>query len=189
MSSQPHSPQLVPQLILALPTADATRQLGAALSHLPAGTTLLLSGDLGSGKTTLAQGLGNALGITEPLVSPTFALLHEYHDGKQPLYHFDLYRLTAEQVSTLAPETYWDGSEAPLGIVLIEWCDRLPYPPDAALSITLEAIASGDTPETDSPDLGRIATLTLMGHTKGHTKLSLEAIAVAFEAQLSAALP
>ncbi|MGB3614810.1 MAG: hypothetical protein WBA10_13540, partial [Elainellaceae cyanobacterium] len=92
---------------------------------------------------------------------------------------FDLYRLTAEQVPALAPDSYWDGGESPLGIVLIEWCDRLPYRPEAALNISLEAIAPGDASlEAAENDLGRVATLTLTGRSD----ISLEAIAVGVEA-------
>ncbi len=168
-------------MLLALPNAEATQRLGAALAELPAGSTLLLKGDLGSGKTTLAQGLGRQLGISEPIASPTFSLLNEYTDGTLPLYHFDLYRLDPDQVAALAPEQYWDGIEAPAGITLIEWCDRLPYHPETALNLTLEAIApdptlAGDS-ESDQAELGRVATLTLTGSSE----VSLEAIAIAFE--------
>lgn len=171
--------------MLTLPTPEVTRQLGRILSQLPAGRNLLLQGDLGSGKTTLAQGLGSGLGIAEPLASPTFALLHEYHDGRVPLYHFDLYRLEPEQVGALAPEAYWEGSEFPSGIVLIEWCDRLPYTPDQALRVHLAPIALGGVNQSDGPDpssVGRVATLSVTGNPD----IDLAAIAQDFEASLLA---
>ena len=77
-----------------LPDATATFELGVCFGkHLQPGHILLLNGDLGAGKTTLIQGLGSGLGITDPIVSPTFTLLCEYLEGRIPLYHFDLYRL------------------------------------------------------------------------------------------------
>jgi len=92
---------------------------------LAAGTTILLQGDLGSGKTTFVQGLGAGLGIKEPIVSPTFTLIQEYPEGRVPLYHFDLYRLSEREILDLHPELYWQGEEFPLGLVAIEWPKNL----------------------------------------------------------------
>lgn len=81
--------------IIILPDEEATKQLGRHLaSQLTPNSVLLLQGDLGAGKTTLVQGLGEALGITEPILSPTFTLINEYPEARIPLYHVDLYRLT-----------------------------------------------------------------------------------------------
>jgi tRNA threonylcarbamoyladenosine biosynthesis protein TsaE len=136
-----------------LPTLEATRNLGKKLGQtLTAGTVLLLEGDLGSGKTTVVQAMGAQLGITEAIVSPTFTLVNEYPEGRIPLYHFDLYRLSPEEVAGLHLETYWDAIENPLGIVAIEWPDRLVPWPDEYLHLHLS-----HTPE------GRQATL----HVKG----------------------
>ncbi|MER3476571.1 MAG: tRNA (adenosine(37)-N6)-threonylcarbamoyltransferase complex ATPase subunit type 1 TsaE, partial [Leptolyngbya sp. ERB_1_2] len=75
-----------------------TRSLGIQLGQtLPAGTVLLLQGDLGSGKTSLVQGIGEGLGIQDAIESPTFTLINEYLTGRVPLYHFDLYRLEPHQ--------------------------------------------------------------------------------------------
>ncbi|WP_448533911.1 tRNA (adenosine(37)-N6)-threonylcarbamoyltransferase complex ATPase subunit type 1 TsaE [Parathermosynechococcus lividus] len=106
--------------------------------HLPSGTTLLLVGDLGAGKTTFVQALGAGLGITDVIHSPTFTLLQEYPEGRVPLYHFDLYRLSAADVSELAPQRYWYGEEVELGIVAIEWPDRLPQWPTDYLKLELQ---------------------------------------------------
>jgi tRNA threonylcarbamoyladenosine biosynthesis protein TsaE len=126
------------ELVIDLPNEAATRRLGIMLgrSLLP-GSVLLLQGDLGSGKTTLVQGIGQGLEITELINSPTFILLNEYHEGRIPLYHLDLYRLQPSEVEALHLETYWDGQELPLGIVAIEWAERLQYLPDAYLKIHL----------------------------------------------------
>ncbi|WP_416674264.1 tRNA (adenosine(37)-N6)-threonylcarbamoyltransferase complex ATPase subunit type 1 TsaE [Egbenema bharatensis] len=132
-------------LTLGLPNADATRQLGISLGKtLPAGSILLLEGNLGSGKTTLVQGIGQGLGIKEPIASPTFILLNEYPEGRIPLYHFDLYRLDPSEVEALCLETYWSGGEYPPGIVAIEWADRLSYIPPNALKIQLTYTALGE---------------------------------------------
>ena len=125
-------------LILELPTPDATRELGILMGRsLPAGSILLLNGELGSGKTTLVQGIGKGLGIADLIVSPTFVLVNEYDDGRIPLYHFDLYRLNAEEADALAIETYWDSREYEPGIVAIEWADRLGDRPPGYLSMNL----------------------------------------------------
>ncbi len=133
----------MPQWI-ELPDETATQNLGAVLSRsLTQGSVLLLNGDLGSGKTTLVQSLGSNLGIREPIVSPTFTLVSEYPEGRIPLYHFDLYRLQPEEVEELVLETYWEGDEYPLGLVAIEWAERLPYLPAEYLAISLAIVESG----------------------------------------------
>ncbi len=123
---------------LELPDAAATQRLGEGLGRvLPAGTILLLSGDLGSGKTTLIQGLGLGLGISDPISSPTFTLVNEYLEGRVPLYHIDLYRLDGEEVTDLYLAAYWDDQETAPGIVAIEWAERLADLPTPALCIGL----------------------------------------------------
>ncbi|NJL83019.1 MAG: tRNA (adenosine(37)-N6)-threonylcarbamoyltransferase complex ATPase subunit type 1 TsaE [Chloroflexaceae bacterium] len=144
--------------IWTLPDAATTYQLGVQLGRcLPPGSTLLLEGDLGAGKTTFIGGIGAGLGIPQPIVSPTFTLLNEYTEGRLPLYHFDLYRLSAAEVETLAPEIYWEGKEVALGITAIEWAERLPYRPDRHWQIHLrygkgdrrqaEIVAAGENEE------------------------------------------
>src|SRR3712207_9003146 len=97
-----------------LADAQATRSLGVKLGQsLSAGSVILLQGDLGAGKTTLVQGIGAGLGITDSIVSPTFTLINEYPEGRLPLYHLDLYRLQPQEVEALQLETYWEGVEMP----------------------------------------------------------------------------
>jgi tRNA threonylcarbamoyladenosine biosynthesis protein TsaE len=140
--------------VIFLADPEATRSLGVTLGQsLPAGSVILLEGDLGSGKTTLVQGLGEGLGITNPIVSPTFTLINEYTEGRLPLYHLDLYRLQPAEVQALNLESYWEGVELPLGIVAIEWAERLPYKPDSYLSVCLKY----------SADTGRQAYLLPVG--------------------------
>ena len=122
-----------------LTSGEATQKLGKQLGKsLPPGTILLLKGDLGAGKTTLVQGIGEGLGITDAIVSPTFTLINEYPEGRIPLYHLDLYRLEPAEVRSLYLEQYWEGREFLLGIVAIEWPERLPSKPDRYLEIHLK---------------------------------------------------
>jgi tRNA threonylcarbamoyladenosine biosynthesis protein TsaE len=77
-----------------LPTVEDTRALGAALAAVVrAGDLLVLTGPLGAGKTALTQGLGAALGATEPVTSPTFVIARVHRGGRLPLVHVDAYRL------------------------------------------------------------------------------------------------
>ena len=115
-----------------------TQRLGHLLGeYLPSGSVVLLSGNLGAGKTTLVQGIGKGLGIQESIVSPTFTLINEYIDGRIPLYHLDLYRLEPSQVDSIYPEIYWEGIEVDPGITAIEWWQRLTIKPPSYLEIEL----------------------------------------------------
>ena len=128
---------------LLLPLADdsATRALGRDLAGLlRAGDVVALYGDLGSGKTTLARALINALPdaagrpVAEEVPSPTFTLVQVYERRPAPVWHFDLYRLTAPE------EAYELGLEEALAdaISLIEWPDRLgPLLPSPRLDLRL----------------------------------------------------
>lgn len=129
---------------VTLPTPQATQTWGEQFAQqLPAGSVVLLVGDLGAGKTSLVQGMGLGLGIDDPIVSPTFTLINEYHEGRIPLYHLDLYRLTPAEVEALYLDQYWQGEEFPLGIVAIEWPERLPHRPDSYWLIELMALPEG----------------------------------------------
>ena len=81
-----------------------------------------LSGDLGAGKTQLVKGLAQGLGIREPILSPTFALVHQYDRGRIPMAHLDLYRLDSpSQVIGAGLEQFiYD----PTIVVVIEWIER-----------------------------------------------------------------
>ncbi|MBP2057699.1 tRNA threonylcarbamoyladenosine biosynthesis protein TsaE [Lactobacillus colini] len=78
---------------------------------------LLLTGDLGAGKTTMTKGLARNLGIKRPVKSPTFTIVREYKEGKMPLYHMDMYRLEDGDLSSIDLPSYL----AEPGIVVIEW--------------------------------------------------------------------
>ena len=133
-----------PALTIDLPNRQATESLGYQLGcHCSTGTVLLLSGDLGSGKTTLVQGIGTGLGIQGPVSSPTFTLINEYPEARIPLYHIDLYRLDPVEVDHLNLDSYWDDWETTPGIVAIEWSERLRTKPSEAISIHLTYGATG----------------------------------------------
>jgi tRNA threonylcarbamoyladenosine biosynthesis protein TsaE len=126
------------QRMINLGDAAATQALGVELGNsLAAGSVILLTGELGSGKTTLVQGLAQGLGIVDPIVSPTFTIINEYFSGRLPLYHLDLYRLDPAEVDELNLDTYWQGIETESGIMAIEWAERLSYLPPTYLRVEL----------------------------------------------------
>jgi tRNA threonylcarbamoyladenosine biosynthesis protein TsaE len=133
--------------VIAAATADveATRALGTVLAGLAeAGDVVLLTGDLGAGKTALAQGFARGLGVTERVTSPTFTLARSY-DGRLRLHHLDVYRLDhlQEAVDLGLPEIVDDG-----GVTLIEWGDVVvPELPADYLEVRL-AYGEGDDDRT-----------------------------------------
>ena len=101
------------------------------------GDVLLLSGDLGAGKTTFVRGLAEGLGLAPDVVSsPTFALVHEYHGGRLALYHADLYRLDASATEDLGLEELGVRD----GILVIEWPDRLTHELPGARTVTIDMV-------------------------------------------------
>jgi tRNA threonylcarbamoyladenosine biosynthesis protein TsaE len=116
---------------------DETWALARDLSQeLDAGTVLALHGDLGAGKTCFIQGLAAALEIDEPVTSPTYTLIGEY-EGRLPLHHIDLYRLSGPaEALGLGLEEYFDAE----GITAIEWAERAEgLLPDNLIHIRIEA--------------------------------------------------
>ncbi len=80
---------------------------------------IVLSGDLGAGKTTLSKGIAKALNITELITSPTFTILNEYKTSKTNLYHFDMYRLNSlDEALELGFDEYFNKND---GVILVEW--------------------------------------------------------------------
>ncbi|WP_322818943.1 tRNA (adenosine(37)-N6)-threonylcarbamoyltransferase complex ATPase subunit type 1 TsaE [Tepidiforma sp.] len=107
-------------LELASASEEETRSLGERLGRfLRRGDVVLLSGDLGSGKTCLTQGIGRGLGCRGQVNSPSFVLMNEYA-GREVLYHVDLYRI--EDVEELDELGLWDYAEK--GVLVIEWPER-----------------------------------------------------------------
>jgi tRNA threonylcarbamoyladenosine biosynthesis protein TsaE len=118
---------------------DQTRRFGAHLGALlQAGDILCLEGNLGTGKTCLAQGVGSGMGIVEPITSPTFTLIAEYcpPPPAPTLYHIDLYRLSIpiEEALAFGLQEYLERD----GVCLLEWAERVrPILPDTRLWIKL----------------------------------------------------
>lgn len=102
-------------------SAEETRRLASAITPiLIPGDVIALSGDLGSGKTTFAQGLGAGLGVVERVTSPTFILMKEYAGGRYPLMHIDVFRLNkVQEVIDLGYDEFLD----PSYVVAVEWGD------------------------------------------------------------------
>lgn len=148
-------------LALRSGSAARTAELGALLAPLlRPGDVLPLWGEFGAGKTTFVQGVGRALGIGRPLVSPSFGLLHVYRDGGLPLYHLDLYRVgSAEEAEAFGVEEALGGD----GAALVEW------------------------PAVIEELLPRDRLDVYLGHSPGETRtLRFEARGARFEALLAA---
>ena len=97
---------------------------------------ICLYGDLGSGKTVFSKGFAQALGIDEPVTSPTFNIIKEYTSGEMPLYHMDVYRLDGH-VDGVGIEDYFNKN----GVVIIEWADTIKdYLPEERLDIKFKVI-------------------------------------------------
>ena len=119
-----------------------TRAIAAALApSLAPGAVVLLSGDLGAGKTAFVRGLAEGLGIDpDEVTSPTFTLVHEYRGGRLPLIHVDLYRLDRAELDEIG----LDQDLAATGVTAVEWSDRLARPMADATLVKIED-AGGDT--------------------------------------------
>lgn len=130
------SPIVAPNTIDLISHSESqTRRLGARLAtFLQPGDVLALIGELGTGKTRWAQGVCQGLDVVEPVISPTFTLVNEYH-GRLPVYHIDLYRLAdTSEVLTFGLEDYLYGD----GVSLIEWAERADsYLPPNYLAVEL----------------------------------------------------
>src|SRR5579884_1447229 len=118
MTTQPEDVTLT----LHTSSAAQTQALGERIGRMAAeGALILLSGELGSGKTALTQGIARGLDIATTVNSPTFTLLKEHHGGRLPLYHFDLYRLSdPDEMWSLGFDDYFAGD----GVCVVEWADR-----------------------------------------------------------------
>ncbi len=124
------------KLTLESHSAAETQSLGGLLAPmLVPGDVLVMSGDLGAGKTTFVQGLAKGLGIVERVTSPTFVLMKEYQGGRFPLMHLDVYRLgKVQEVIDLGIDEYLD----PSYVVVVEWGDKVePLLPQDHLTIEL----------------------------------------------------
>lgn len=114
---------------------DKTEELAKVIGEvaLP-GDNLVLTGDLGAGKTTLTKGIARGLGIEQMIKSPTYTIIREYDQGRLPLYHMDIYRVAASGAD-LGLDEYFEGE----GLSVIEWGNLLEEAlPEDYLELILE---------------------------------------------------
>src|SRR6478672_1208046 len=131
-------PPRIMATVIITRSEEETREMGRALAReLAPDGVLLLSGELGSGKTVLARGIGEGLGIDPREVqSPTFTLIREHRGSGGRggrMVHVDLYRLDPEEVAALGLEELLAGE----GVKVVEWAERLPFAVPGARSLEL----------------------------------------------------
>ncbi|EMF0202139.1 tRNA (adenosine(37)-N6)-threonylcarbamoyltransferase complex ATPase subunit type 1 TsaE [Enterococcus hirae] len=121
--------------MIELSGLDKTEELAKVIGEvaLP-GDNLVLTGDLGAGKTTLTKGIARGLGIEQMIKSPTYTIIREYDQGRLPLYHMDIYRVAASGAD-LGLDEYFEGE----GLSVIEWGNLLEEAlPEDYLELILE---------------------------------------------------
>lgn len=111
-------------MMATLPTAADAHAWGMQLApKLAAGDVIALCGQLGAGKTQITRGIVEGMGSKAAVTSPTFTLVHEYLDGRLPVFHFDFYRMeTASEVIGIG----WDEFLTESGVIIVEWADMFP---------------------------------------------------------------
>jgi tRNA threonylcarbamoyladenosine biosynthesis protein TsaE len=128
--------------------AEMTRWGEALGAGLEPPCVVTLAGDLGAGKTTLAQAICRGYGVGEPVTSPTFALVHEYAAPRSPVFHVDLYRLSGpQQLANIG----WDDTISAAALVLVEWPERA----EGELPPATRALVLAHVP--DHPDRRRVS--------------------------------
>ena len=124
-------------------TSSENETIAVARAHaatLSPGAVLLLSGDLGAGKTAFVRGLAEGLGVPpDEVSSPTFTLVHEYRGGRLRLYHVDLYRLENAATDDLGLEEMGVRD----GVLAIEWPEQLTHRIPGARTVRLEILDDG----------------------------------------------
>ena len=153
-------------MLLQSRSVDDTRAIAAALAGwLRSGDIVVLSGEMGAGKTAFAQGVGAALGVDQPLTSPTFTLVNSYDCDRFSVHHADLYRL--ERTTELADLALVELAEFS-GVVLVEWGEVAADALGDHLSVHLEV--DDDDPDDDVRDgadvwapSGRMITIDAVG--------------------------
>lgn len=130
-------------------------QLGVLLGQTAqARNVLILSGDLGAGKTTLSKSIAKGLGIQQIIKSPTYTLIREYDEGRLPFYHMDVYRIDGD-VEGMGLEEYFEGS----GLCIVEWGELLTELPEDYLHLTIYKVADDEEKrEMVFKDHGKLAT-------------------------------
>ena len=108
---------------ITIGSEEETRNFGLALAdELAAGDVLALIGDLGTGKTALTRYIAEGFGIKTRVNSPTFTIVKEYREGRLPLFHFDVYRVSdSEELFNIGCDEYFYGN----GVCIVEWADLI----------------------------------------------------------------
>lgn len=121
--------------MIKLSGLDKTEELAKVIGEVAQpGDNLVLTGDLGAGKTTLTKGIARGLGIEQMIKSPTYTIIREYDQGRLPLYHMDIYRV-ATSGANLGLDEYFEGE----GLSVIEWGNLLEEAlPEDYLELILE---------------------------------------------------
>lgn len=150
-------------LIVETVSPEETQALGEILGRLAqAGEVIALCGELGTGKTCLAQGLGRGLGVAVPVLSPTFVLAREYR-GRLPFWHLDAYRLSSEEEAEGSGLTDYLPGE---GVTAVEWADKIAgLLPEDHLTVRLTFSGSGRRLEIRGP-ADRLAALAAQWETR-----------------------
>lgn len=146
---------------------------------------LVLTGDLGAGKTHFTKGLAKGLHITTPITSPTFTVMATYDEGTLPLYHLDIYRV--EEAADLIDIGFIDAMEGD-GVCVIEWGDRFPDElPDDCLTLTFSQTydAQGaQTQDSDTTEPPRTITISAVGSRSNALRAAIDdAVCAACAAQ------
>ncbi len=152
-------------LHLRASSIDDTHAIAAEIAALArTGDLIVLAGEMGAGKTAFAQGFGAALGVAEPMTSPTFTLVHSYDLGRITLHHADIYRLTTRnELDDLALSELLEYD----GIVLLEWGDVVAQSLGEHLLVRLESGPEHDEGVDDEGvDDEGVRSLTVVGNGK-----------------------
>ena len=131
-------------------TREDTQTLGMQLAAtLKRGDVVLMTGDMGAGKSEFTRGLARGLGVTGYVTSPTFTIMQLHDTGRLPLYHFDWYRLeSAEELYELSMDEYLQNG----GVAVIEWPSRAEEVlPESYLEVALEPLGDDERRITFTP--------------------------------------
>ncbi len=106
---------------IKISTLEETKKFSKKLANkLKAGDIIGIIGDLGAGKTTISKEIAKEIGVSEIVTSPTYTIVNEYHSGRVPFYHFDVYRINdSDDLFEIGYEDYFFGK----GITVVEWAD------------------------------------------------------------------
>jgi len=121
---------------------EETEEIGIRLARsLQRGDVIAFRGDLGAGKTAFTRGVARGLGIEEMVTSPTFTIVNEYLNGRMPLFHFDMYRLSS---SDDLFDIGWEDYLSRGGVCAVEWSENVDDALEGAIMITIRYLGECD---------------------------------------------